>query len=541
MQHVKMPTTMATQHAPSVISAQYTRRRRCAVRATSPTQAEQPPIIRARSPAVALTVSSSFAVSVITAAAASAAGLDVAVVDDTFALPLTAAAVVAAALAAAFFASSIASTTGGRRRIRIPTPRRGTGVSDESRSRRYLVFPPPLFPLVPAFSRQTFRYEIDPGRMWFFEQKQGIGLGLNVSVNVRMTVVKLKDGSLWVHAPIAPTAECIALLEQLDAPVKHIVLPTTLFEHKIYAGPFQRRYPNASMFVVPNQWSWPVNLPVTFFGITPTGILGRGSTSGGSDASPPWSDEIEFELLRPPALGVASYVNFTEAAFFIKATQTVLVTDAVVFVSDTPPDAVSDADLLESGDDDNFTIAALKFLNLFDIKTKAELRTNSSDTMSTEERLRLGWRRNALQALFFGPNNLLDPDASWAAVSNRLFVAPVVGTFVYENVPTPVMDWVQRVSAWNFTRIVPAHFDAPIEAGPKEWNAAFAFLRDTKPTTTEGVDGGVDKAGGKSGAAAYYPDDDMILLRGVEGFLKRTGVIFTDATRPTFGGGGGGR
>ena len=79
----------------------------------------------------------------------------------------------------------------------------------------------------------VFRYEVDPGRVWFFEQKQGIGLGLNVSVNVRMTVVKLRSGGLWVHAPIAPTDECVALLKELNAPVEHIVLPTTLFEHKV--------------------------------------------------------------------------------------------------------------------------------------------------------------------------------------------------------------------------------------------------------------------------------------------------------------------
>ena len=38
--------------------------------------------------------------------------------------------------------------------------------------RGYLIAPPPLFPLVPALARTTFRYEVDPGRMWFFEQKQ---------------------------------------------------------------------------------------------------------------------------------------------------------------------------------------------------------------------------------------------------------------------------------------------------------------------------------------------------------------------------------
>jgi len=94
---------------------------------------------------------------------------------------------------------------------------------------------------------------VDPGRVWFFEQKQGIGLGLNVSVNVRMTVIKLRSGGLWVHAPIAPTDECIALLNELDAPVEHIVLPTTLFEHKIFVGPFQRRFPNAIVFIAPDQ------------------------------------------------------------------------------------------------------------------------------------------------------------------------------------------------------------------------------------------------------------------------------------------------
>lgn len=29
--------------------------------------------------------------------------------------------------------------------------------------------------------------------------------GINVSTTVRMTVVKLRTGGLWVHAPIAPT------------------------------------------------------------------------------------------------------------------------------------------------------------------------------------------------------------------------------------------------------------------------------------------------------------------------------------------------
>ena len=434
---------------------------------------------------------------------------------------VTAAALAAAALVGVGVKSAVGGSVGGGASGPAPAlPRatpdtRGTGESDGSKGRRYLIAPPPLFPLVPAFARQTYRYEVDPGRMWFFEQKQGIGLGLNVSVNVRMTVIKLKSGGLWIHAPVAPTDECIALLRELDAPVEHIVLPTTLFEHKIFVGPFQRRFPDASVWIAPDQWSWPVNLPPQFFGIFKTGTLGEDTA--------PWEDEFETELLQPPALGVASYVSFTECAFLHKPTKTLLVTDAVVYVSENIPDAIPDRDLDESGDDGNFTIAALKFLNLFDIATKAESRTRTSADMTLDERRRLGWQRNALQALYFGPSNLLDPEDSWRSITNRLIVAPVVSTLVYENIPREVNEWARRVGRWKFDRIVPCHFDAPIRAGPREWNAAFGFLPSSRPEEARGSGG------------AYYPDEDMVLLRGVEDFLQGSGVIFTDESRPKYG------
>ena len=44
-----------------------------------------------------------------------------------------------------------------------------------------------------------------PDTVWTFEQEQTFAL-TNVSTVVRMTVVKLKSGGLFVYAPIAPTA-----------------------------------------------------------------------------------------------------------------------------------------------------------------------------------------------------------------------------------------------------------------------------------------------------------------------------------------------
>ena len=55
---------------------------------------------------------------------------------------------------------------------------------------------------------------------------------LEVLVNIRMTVLRLRDGSLFIYAPVAPTRECLRLLRELDAPVKYIVLPTSAVEHK---------------------------------------------------------------------------------------------------------------------------------------------------------------------------------------------------------------------------------------------------------------------------------------------------------------------
>jgi hypothetical protein len=65
--------------------------------------------------------------------------------------------------------------------------------------------------------------------MWTLEQPQGF---FNVTTSIRSTVVRLKGGGLWVHAPVAPTDECCRLLDELGR-VDHIVLPTTAFEHKV--------------------------------------------------------------------------------------------------------------------------------------------------------------------------------------------------------------------------------------------------------------------------------------------------------------------
>lgn len=75
----------------------------------------------------------------------------------------------------------------------------------------------------------------------------------------------------------------------------------------------------------------------------------------------------------------------------------------------------------------------------------------------------------ALQILYFVPGNLLDPEASFQALSKKLLVSPVLQTLVYSKNPEGSRDWIERMTrSWTFKRVIPAHFDAPVAAGPKD-------------------------------------------------------------------------
>lgn len=49
-----------------------------------------------------------------------------------------------------------------------------------------------------------------------------------------------------------------------------------------------------------------------------------------------------------------------------------------------------------------------------------------------------GWERMVLQILFLGPSNLLEPNASFAQMSQKLIVSPIVKTLVFSKVPEKV-------------------------------------------------------------------------------------------------------
>ncbi|KAH0985009.1 hypothetical protein GBA52_012186 [Prunus armeniaca] len=386
-----------------------------------------------------------------------------------------------------------------------------TNSANTSRSRGggrfYINFTGFPFPLGPFLNRSTTRTEAVKGCIWLFEQEQALGFS-SVSTNIRMTVIKLKSGGLWVHAPIAPTKECIQLLKELGAPVEYIVLPTFAYEHKIFVGPFSREFPRAQVWVAPRQWSWPLNLPLEFFGIF------RAKTLKDDDLSTPWAYEIKQKVLSSPEVGIGPYV---EVAFYHKPSRTLLVTDAVIFVPRQPPDCISKESLLASAKNG----LAVKLLS----KGKEVPQEPVVDNKVNRQK---GWERMVLQILFLGPSNLLEPNASFAQMSQKLIVSPIVKTLVFSKVPEKVVrDWVDGIAReWRFKRIIPAHFAAPINASRSDLLAAFAFLDDllderyvTRPSLSLLFTSLMGKA------ASYFPPDDMKTLSSLDKFLVSVGAV----------------
>ncbi len=346
----------------------------------------------------------------------------------------------------------------------------------------------PVVPLYPYGQRRTLRQEVIPGQVWTFDQYQGI---FYVVVPIRMTVVRLSQGGLLVYAPVAPTPECVQwmrALEQQHGSVRHIVMTTaTGIEHKVFVGPFARRFPQAQVWVVPNAWSFPLNLPLSWLGLPPerTQVL---PTEGGIN---PFGEDFDYAILGPIPLGLGPFV---EVALFHRPSRSLLLTDSLVAIPATPPPVL---------DLDPYPL-------LFHSRDRA-----SDPLLDTPEARQRGWQRIALFAFYFQPADLQVPSLAeaWKAAqgasdrSRRAYfglypfqwqphwpqafqalhqggrpqVAPVLATLILNRGQVALKNWVEAVSRWQFERVIPCHLTAPIALGPEGFRQVFQSLNSPEP------------------------------------------------------------
>jgi hypothetical protein len=372
----------------------------------------------------------------------------------------------------------------------------------------------PIVPIYPYSKRRTLRQEVVKGTIWTFDQLQGI---FYVVVPIRMTIVKLESGGLLVYAPVAPTPECIRLVKELVAEygdVQYIILPTiSAVEHKTFVGPFARKFPKATVFVAPKQWSFPLNLPLSWLGFP----AGRTQILPEDSSQTPFADEFDYAILGDIDLRLG---RFEEVAFFHKRSQTLLVTDSIVSISEHPP--------------------AIVELDLYPLLFHA--RDSSLEAISDNgANRRKGWQRICLFAMYFKSSVLEVPKLSkilndalrspnksakayfglfpfewkpnWKDAFNtlrgdgRLLVAPILQTLILNRAPEVTLAWADKVASWNFKRIIPCHFDSPITATPQQFRQGFAFLAKHQSD------------------AHLLPAADCQTLQNLDALLYKSGIV----------------
>ena len=390
-----------------------------------------------------------------------------------------------------------------------------------------------LLPLSPESveRRKTILKEIVKDEIWTLDQVQGI---INVNVPVRCTIVRLKNGELWVHNPVGPTAEMISMVKDIqkktNCKVKYIVLATLGVEHKGTTGAFARNFPNAMIFIQPGQYSFPINLPSALFFKPFTKI----SVIPENFKDSPWAEDIEHIVLDP--LVPKGVGGFSETAFFHKKSKTLIVTDLVVKVEDEPPAIIQEDP------------RALLY----------HARDNMFETIDdTPQNRRKGWRRMVLFGLTFQPSGIKITETleaikmlkdvprsmkvlgegaipydgglypwkwikseipSFNALKGGLFVAPILQKLILNREPEKVLAFVEKICEWKFTRVIPCHLSNDIRAEPKEFRSAFNFLEVKKTPSLFSLF--------NSYVAPQALEIDCALLTEASDNLTKQGVLF---------------
>jgi hypothetical protein len=362
-------------------------------------------------------------------------------------------------------------------------------------------------PLYPYSQRRTLRTDIITDWAWSFEQIQGV---FYVVTPLRMTVIRLNEGGLLVYAPIAPTAECLRLVNELVdryGAIKYIILPTLSgLEHKVFVGPFAGYYPLATVYVAPGQWSFPIDLPLHWLGFPAgrTKVLGKDN---------PFGDRFDYTMLGPIDLKLG---KFGEVALFDRQLKILLVTDTVLSIPEQPP--------------------AIVQLDPYPLLFHARDQVSEPIIDTPAQRVK-GWQRiilftfyfrpstvkisntsQALHALFTAPDRSLRAfgglypfqwqknwEKSFQAIQGhgQLLVAPILQQLILNRDPQQTWDWIDRVTQWDFQQIVSCHLQAPSSATPAEFRSAFDFLAEGQ----------------------QLPSADFQLLQNIDTSLSRIRII----------------
>ncbi len=136
--------------------------------------------------------------------------------------------------------------------------------------------------------------------LWVVERPLRFG---GVALGTRMSVVRLRDGGLLFHSPVALDDALRAALLRLGTP-RYAVAPNRF--HHLFVGDYRRAFPQVRLYAAPG-------LPEKRRDLTFDGVL--------SDLPPPeWAGQLDQELFK-------GFPFVSEVAFCHRASRTLLTCD----------------------------------------------------------------------------------------------------------------------------------------------------------------------------------------------------------------------
>ena len=133
--------------------------------------------------------------------------------------------------------------------------------------------------------------------------------GIKAPFPTRMTLVRLADGALWCHSPIAPDDALFAAVDALG-PIRHLISPNPL--HYTHIAAWKQRYPQATAWASPGvrERAASQRIEVTF-------------DADLDDAPPlPWADTIDQLCFRGSRV-------MQEIVFLHRASASLILTDLI--------------------------------------------------------------------------------------------------------------------------------------------------------------------------------------------------------------------
>ncbi len=136
---------------------------------------------------------------------------------------------------------------------------------------------------------------------------------LGIEIGTRMTVIRMEDGSLFIHSPVSIDPEMKNELDELGV-VKHAVAPNRF--HHLFVKDLVNAYPDAEVFAAPG-------LPEKRKDFAFQGTLDDNAPSA-------WDGQIDQIVVQGVPL-------MNETVFFHRATRTLILTDLSLNIGEDKP------------------------------------------------------------------------------------------------------------------------------------------------------------------------------------------------------------